>query len=308
MQKRNKKKIIGVAVVACMALVLAGCSGDSAGEKQHETLPFLIALDSANMMLVTPEGLGERAKGKVISGRAYRNFVQMLRLADARESLLDTFHTECATGVRVQLFHDTLSVAELRIADKIGYVGDDVGVWEPERPVVMRKINQFIRHQGVNFRPCAIKDSTTDALESLILENDTAISTPLHEIATGANRARVSWGLSLKCDKPTTTELTKEEFDEFVSLLHAGKESFSGACLCLPYAMIGLYRDSVKVMTLYAIGRNFERMEKREVDFDAAGVWSSADPQSIGAFFDRLKQRVEGCTDMGKHVPRFKAR
>ena len=308
----KNKKIICVAVVACVVVVVAFavfCTrGDSAGERPHETLPFLIALDSANMMLVTPEGLGERAKGKVISGRAYRNFVQMLRLADARESLLDTFHTECATGVRVQLFHDTLSVAELRIADKIGYVGDDVGVWEPERPVVMRKINQFIRHQGVNFRPCAIKDSTTDALESLILENDTAISTPLHEIATGANRARVSWGLSLKCDKPTTTELTKEEFDEFVSLLHAGKESFSGACLCLPYATIGLYRDSVKVMTLYAIGRNFERMEKRELDFHAAGVWSSADPQSIGAFFDRLKQRVEGCTDMGKHVPRFKAR
>ena len=308
MQKRNKKKIIGVAVVACMALVLAGCSGDSAGEKQHETLPFFSVLDSANMMLVTPEGLGERAKGKVISGRAYRNFVQMLRLADARESLLDTFHTECATGVRVQLFHDTLSVAELRIADKIGYVGDDVGVWEPERPVVMRKINQFIRHQGVNFRPCAVKDSTTDALESLILENDTAISTPLHEIAKDADRARVSWGMSLKCDKPTTTELTKDEFDEFVSLLHAGKESFSGGCLCLPYATIGLYSDSVKVMTLFAIGQNFERMGKRELDFHAAGVWSSTDPQSIGAFFNRLKQRVEGCTDVGKHLPRFKAR
>lgn len=308
MQKRNKKKIIGVAVVACMALVLAGCSGDSAGEKRHETEPLLNVLDSANMMLVTPVGLGDRAKGKVISGRTYQNFVQLLRLADAKETLLDTFHTECATGVRIQLFHDTLSVAELRIAEKIGRIGDDIGVWEPDRPIVMRKINQFIRHQGVNFRPCAIKDSTTDALESLILENDTAISTPLHEIATGANRARVSWGLSLKCDKPTTTELTKEEFNEFVSLLHAGKESFSGACLCLPYATIGLYRDSVKVMTLYAIGRNFERMEKRELDFHAAGVWSSTDPQSIGAFFNRLKQRVEGCTDVGKHLPRFKAR
>ena len=56
------------------------------------------------MMLVTPEGLGKHAKGRVVSGRAYQNFVQMLRLADARESLLDTFHTECATGLRVQLF------------------------------------------------------------------------------------------------------------------------------------------------------------------------------------------------------------
>lgn len=311
MQKR-KKKFIGIAVLACVvaAVVFAVlCArGASADEEPHETRPLFDVLDSANMMLVTPEGLGERAKGKVISGRAYQNFVQMLRLADARESLLDTFHTECATGVRVQLFHDTLSVAELRIADKIGYVGEDVGVWEPDRPVVMRKINMFIRHQGINFRPCAVKDSTTDALESLILENDTAISTPLHEIAKDANRARVSWGMSLKCDKPTTTELTKDEFDEFVSLLHAGKESFSGGCLCLPYATIGLYSDSVKVMTLFAIGQNFERMEKRELDFHAAGVWSSTDPQSIGAFFNRLKQRVEGCTDVGKHLPRFKAR
>ena len=312
MQKRNKKKIVCVAVAACVvaAVVFAVlCArGASADEEPHETKPLFDVLDSANMMLVTPVGLGDHAKGKVISGRFYKNFVQLLRQADAKETLLDTFHTECATGVRIQLFRDTLSVAELRVADKIGRVGDDIGVWEPERPVVMRKINQFIRHQGVNFRPCAIKDSTTDALESLILENDTAISTPLHEIATGANRARVSWGLSLKCDKPTTTELTKEEFDEFVSLLHAGKESFSGACLCLPYATIGLYRDSVKVMTLYAIGRNFERMEKRDLDFHAAGVWSSTDPQSIGAFFNRLKQRVEGCTDVGKHLPRFKAR
>ena len=108
------------------------------------------------MMLVTPEGLGKHAKGKVVSGRAYQNFVQMLRLADARESLLDTFHTECATGLRVQLFHDTLSVAELRVAEKIGYVGDDIGVWEPEKPVTMGKVNTFLRNQGINFRPCAI--------------------------------------------------------------------------------------------------------------------------------------------------------
>jgi hypothetical protein len=309
--QKRKKKIVCVAVLACVvavAFLAVLCSRDGGKFAPHETKPLIEVLDSANMMLVTPVGLGDRAKGKVISGRTYQNFVQLLRLADAKETLLDTFHTECATGVRVQFFHDTLSVAELRIAEKIGRIGDDIGVWEPDRPIVMRKINQFIRHQGVNFRPCAIKDSTTDALESLILENDTAISTPLHEIATGANRARVSWGLSLKCDKPTTTELTKEEFNEFVSLLHAGKESFSGACLCLPYATIGLYRDSVKVMTLYAIGRNFERMEKRELDFHAAGVWSSTDPQSIGAFFNRLKQRVEGCTDVGKHLPRFKAR
>jgi hypothetical protein len=300
--KRNNKRFIGIAVAACVvaAVVFAVlCArGASADEEPHETRPLFDVLDSANMMLVTPVGLGEHAKGRVISGRTYQNFVQLLRLADAKETLLDTFHTECATGVRIQLFHDTLSVAELRVADKIGRVGDDIGVWEPEKPATMKKINQFMRNQGVSFRPCAIKDSSTDVsgvLESMILEQDTAIRTPLYEIAKNADRAEISWGLS--CTRPRTTELTEEQLQEFISLLQNTKrESFSGGCLCLPRVTVRMFRDSVEILYLENFGDG-KGLEKHllESDFGAGGFWESSNPQAVKAFFDRLKKQVKDC-------------
>ena len=300
MQKR-KKKIVYVAVLACVvvaAFLAVLCCRDGGEGSPHETKPLIEVLDSANMMLVTPVGLGDRVKGKVISGRLYENFVQLLRLADAKETLLDTFHTECATGLRVQLFHDTLSVAELRIADKIGYVGDDIGVWEPEKPATMKKINQFMRNQGVSFRPCAIKDSSSDVsgvLESMILEQDTAIRTPLYEIAKNANRAEISWGLS--CTRPRTTELTDEQLQEFISLLQNTKrESFSGGCLCLSRATVRMFRDSVEILYLENFGDG-KGLEKHllESDFGAGGFWESSNPQAVKAFFDRLKKQVKDC-------------
>lgn len=320
MQKRNKKKIIGVAVMACMALVLAGCSGDSAGEKRHETLPFFGALDSANMMLVTPVGLGEHAKGKVISGRLYKNFVQLLRQADAEESLLDTFHTECATGVRVQLFHDTLSVAQLRIADKIGYVGDDIGVWEPEKPVTMGKVNAFLRNQGVKFRPCPIGSAEVSedpdfALNGMILDRDTAVGKPLYELLKDADHAIVSFtgivspkfltqkktrkkldDAVAELQKRRNVELDFSQLQELLSLLRTPKrESFSGGCLCISRATISFYSDSVKVFNLHVIGSDYGTLEKHDLlsGFGASGIWESANPQALKAFFERIKAPLE---------------
>ena len=100
---KNKRVICGIAatcVVVAVSLAMF-CERINGDFSRHETLPLIKALDSANTMLVTPEGLGKYAKGKVIDGRTYQNFVQMLRLADAKESLQDTFHTECSTGLRV---------------------------------------------------------------------------------------------------------------------------------------------------------------------------------------------------------------
>ena len=300
MQKR-KKKIVCVAVLACVvvaAFLAVLCCRDGGEGAPHETKPLIEVLDSANMMLVTPVGLGDRVKGKVISGRLYENFVQLLRLADANESLLNVFHTDCATGVRVQLFHDTLSVAELRIAEKIGRVGDDIGVWEPEKPAIMRKINQFIRQQGVNFRACDIKDSATDmqgVLESMILEQDTTIRTPLYEIAKNADRAEISWGLT--CTRPKKTELTAEQLEEFISLLRDTKrESFAGGCLCLSRATVRMFRDSVEILYLKNFGDG-KGLEKHllESDFGAGGFWESSNPQAVKAFFDRLKKQVKDC-------------
>ncbi|WP_290726185.1 hypothetical protein [Fibrobacter sp. UBA2449] len=323
MQKR-KKKFIGIAVAACVvaAVVFAMLCvrGASADEKTHETRPLFDVLDSANMMLVTPVGLGDHAKGKVISGRAYQNFVQLLRLADAKETLLDTFHTECATGVRVQLFHDTLSVAELRVADKIGRVGDDIGVWEPEKPVTMRKVNAFLRNQGVKFRPCPIgsADVSEDpdfALNGMILDRDTAVGKPLYDLLKDSEHAIVSFtGIALpknvtrknkkktidvvaqELQKHGNVELDSSQLQELLSLLRTPKrESFSGGCLCISRATISFYQDSVKTFRLHVIGSDYGTFEKHDLlsGVGASGIWESANPQALKAFFDRIRAPLE---------------
>jgi len=322
--QKRKKKFIGIAVAACVvaAVVFAMLCvrGASADEKTHETRPLFDVLDSANMMLVTPVGLGDHAKGKVISGRAYQNFVQLLRLADAKETLLDTFHTECATGVRVQLFHDTLSVAELRVADKIGRVGDDIGVWEPEKPVTMRKVNAFLRNQGVKFRPCPIgsADVSEDpdfALNGMILDRDTAVGKPLYDLLKDSEHAIVSFtGIALpknvtrknkkktidvvaqELQKHGNVELDSSQLQELLSLLRTPKrESFSGGCLCISRATISFYQDSVKTFRLHVIGSDYGTFEKHDLlsGVGASGIWESANPQALKAFFDRIRAPLE---------------
>lgn len=323
MQKR-KKKFIGIAVAACVvaAVVFAVLCvrGASADEKTHETRPLFDVFDSANMMLVTPVGLGDHAKGKVISGRAYQNFVQLLRLADAKETLLDTFHTECATGVRVQLFHDTLSVAELRIAEKIGRVGDGIGVWEPEKPVTMRKVNAFLRNQGVKFRPCPIGSAEESedpdfALNGMVLDRDTAVGKPLYDLLKDSERAIVSFkGIAMpntitrknkkktidvvaqELQKHGNVELDSSQLQELLSLLRTPKrESFSGGCLCISRAAISFYQDSVNTFRLHVIGSDYGTFEKHDLlsGVGASGIWESANPQALKAFFDRIRAPLE---------------
>jgi hypothetical protein len=295
-------------------------SGGSADEEPHETRPLFDVLDSANMMLVTPVGLGDHAKGKVISGRTYQNFVQLLRLADAKETLLDTFHTECATGVRIQLFHDTLSVAELRVADKIGRVGDDIGVWEPEKPVTMGKVNAFLRNQGVKFRPCPIGSAEVSedpdfALNGMILDHDTAVGKPLYDLLKDSDHAIVSFkGIAMpntitrknkkktidvvaqELQKHGNVELDSSQLQELLSLLRTPKrESFSGGCLCISRATISFYQDSVNTFRLHVIGSDYGTFEKHDLlsGVGASGIWESANPQALKAFFDRIRAPLE---------------
>lgn len=322
--QKRKKKIVCVAVLACVvaAVVFAVlCArGASADEEPHETRPLFDVLDSANMMLVTPVGLGEHAKGKVISGRTYQNFVQLLRLADAKETLLDTFHTECATGVRIQLFHDTLSVAELRIAEKIGRVGDGIGVWEPEKPVTMRKVNAFLRNQGVKFRPCPIGSAEESedpdfALNGMVLDRDTAVGKPLYDLLKDSERAIVSFkGIAMpntitrknkkktidvvaqELQKHGNVELDSSQLQELLSLLRTPKrESFSGGCLCISRAAISFYQDSVNTFRLHVIGSDYGTFEKHDLlsGVGASGIWESANPQALKAFFDRIRAPLE---------------
>ena len=282
-------------------LMLAGCSCDSSGEKRHVTRPLSDVLDSANMMLVTPVGLGDRAKGKVVSGRLYENFVQMLNLADAEESLQDTFRTECAVGLRVELFRDTLSVATLRIAEKIGRTGDDVGAWTPKSAVTMARIVTFFRGQGINFRPCAVgsagqSEDGEDALALLILARDTAVGKPLYEIVKDADRATVGFTRfvahkeDLGKQGPSKVELDSSQLQELISLLREPKkESFAGGCLCLSKANVTFFRDSSVIMSVKVIGNDFGQLEKHPLALESKGIWETADPQKMKDFFDRVR-------------------
>lgn len=314
---KNKKIICG-AGAACIVVagcIAAFCCRGIGNITPHETLPLLETLDSANMMLVTPEGLGDRADGKVVSGRAYRNFVQMLRFVDATESLQDTFKTECTTGLRVQLFRDTLSMAELRIAEKIGYVGNDVGVWQPQDPAVMKKINAFFRSQWVYYRECADGNanatSGSDALNGMILESDTALGMPLVDMLKGVNRVTVykpgfvphselttflkaqkeGKKYEMKKESALYAELDSSQIGELLSLLRESKrESYSGNCLCIPHLTVTLFRDTVAIVKLNAVRKDLSRFEKvqQDMDFARGGFWEPANPQVIEAFVKRL--------------------
>jgi len=298
------------------ALMFVGCSGDSNGEKSHKTEPLLSVLDSANMMYVEPVGLGDRVKGTVVRGRLYRNFVQLLRQADAEESLQDTFKTECPTGLRIKLFRDTTSVGELRIAEKIGRIGDDVGTWAPNNSFTMKKINGFFRNSGLNARPCATPGSEAEnlpehALFGMILEADTAIGTPLQELLRGVNYATLykpgfipssemqSFVRALKEGKKfdvkkedaVNAKLDSNQVQELLSLLsNTKRESYEGHCLCIPHMTISFYRDSRLVLKLNALDKGFGRFEKsqQERDYGKGGFWESADPQALGDFIKRV--------------------
>ena len=310
--KNMLKMLVSCGLLA--ALLLAGCSGDSGSSRPHETKPLIEVLDSANMMLVTPVGLGDRVKGKVISGRLYENFVQMLRLADAEESLQDTFHTECAVGLHIKLFKDTLSVSELRIAEKIGRVGEDVGVWIPKSSVTMARIVTFFRSQGINFRHCYVgsaelSEEGEDALAQLILSSDTAVGKPLYEIVKDADRATVGFTEIIMHEAGTKkskiriplvkqdrnrAELDSSQLQELISLLRKPKrESFAGGCLCLSMANVTFYRDSSVIMSVNVIGKDFGRLEKHPLALESAGIWDAADPQAMKAFFNRIKPQKE---------------
>lgn len=319
---KNKKTIVGgvlaACVVAAVCLVVILCRGNFT-LAPHETRPLVDVLDSANMVLVVPEGLGDRAKGKVVSGRAYQNLVQLLRLAEADESLQDTFKTDCATGFRMELFRDTLPVAKLRVAEMIGRIGEDVGVWKPKNLVTMRKINAFMWNQGVGFRACAIRgmtDSPEYIFDGLILEADTAIGAPLYEALKDANRATIfkptfipqseinlfvkslNSGEKVKIKKETelTAELDSSQVREFLSLLqNTKKESYAGHCLCKSYMTVTFYRDTMAIMKLDAISHDFSRFEKNQLekDFGKGGTWEPADIKAVESFFARVKQQKE---------------
>lgn len=150
--RKSLKIVIVLLVVAVVAaaLLLNFENRDGAVGAKREPLPLFVAADSADFMVAYAEGLGDARPERTVDGRLYRNFVQLLRTDRMRESLQDTFTTECKTGVRLALFKDTTLVEEFLLAERIGREGVP-GIWTPRR---YGKINKFLEDAGVHFKPC----------------------------------------------------------------------------------------------------------------------------------------------------------
>ena len=118
---------------------------------------------------------------------------------------------------------------------------------------------------------------------------------PLYEIVKDADRATVGFTRFIAhksdFDKPrkNKVELDSSQLQELISLLREPKsESFAGGCLCLSKANVTFYRDSSVIMSVKVIGNDFGQLEKHPLDLESNGMWVSAHPEKIKAFFERL--------------------
>jgi hypothetical protein len=96
--------------------------------------------------------------------------------------------------------------------------------------------------------------------------------------------------------KHGNVELDSSQLQELLSLLRTPKrESFSGGCLCISRATISFYQDSVKTFRLHVIGSDYGTFEKHDLlsGVGASGIWESANPQALKAFFDRIRAPLE---------------
>lgn len=128
----------------------------SAGEKS-----LLGVTDRANMVMVASVGLGREERRKVISGRLYQNFVQLLKTNGVMDDKL-TFSDDCNTGARLEFYRDTVLVGEYRLTDRIGKDSSD-GVWLPRR---ISKVYKFLRDQGAQLMPCGNDRESATAMDS----------------------------------------------------------------------------------------------------------------------------------------------
>lgn len=123
----------------------------------------------ANMVMIAGVGLGKTERRKVVSGRLYRNFVQLLKTNGEMDDA-KTFTADCKVGARLEFYRDTILLGEFRLTNFLGQEGS-LGVWKPlhstgDRFVPtdensgfwkrrrMAKIYKFLRDNGVQFSRC----------------------------------------------------------------------------------------------------------------------------------------------------------
>lgn len=166
-----KKILIVVAflIVAGLAWFLLYSKGtldyrtlEPADSQETESTLFTVA-DDANMVMVASVGLGNQERRKVISGRLYRNFVQLLKTNGVMDDGLN-FSEDCNTGARLEFYSDTVLMGEFRLTDRIGK-DSAAGVWLPRR---ISKVYKFLRDQGAQLVACGDNHANVgDLLENM---------------------------------------------------------------------------------------------------------------------------------------------
>lgn len=153
-----------VAVVLVLVLGVSLYQFISSREKgiAPQKLSFPEALEKADRMEVTAAGLGKIERSKIIDGRLYQNFVQILRVGLLYEHPQDTLESDCKEGAYITLYRGADSLDRFRFTTAFNREGS-VGYWSTPR---LHKINKFLKDVGVPFRGCKIEsDMVTEKSE-----------------------------------------------------------------------------------------------------------------------------------------------
>lgn len=343
-------KLILAFVLAALLGIAAFCLLMGSREKVSESqkLNFAEILESADHMEVTAVGLGKIERSKVIDGRLYKNFVQLLRVHHFREVLPDSSKSECQTGARITLYKDTVALGVYRLTTFLDRVDAS------ERFVLhLPKVNKFLRDVGVPFRSCKAEyveaagsiekprvltvpkfrkrhgkrevdstdvqqyetdedyriyviddsvkkqvDVTMELMDELIFPVDTAIGTPLYELAMKSDRAEIVFYCKDACKgethkDPRKVVLDSTTFDAYRELLkNPTFETFAGNHLPRAAAVITLFKDSAEIVELWAYGHGFGNMDKhqRGENFEQGGAWYTNEPAELDALLMPLKE------------------
>lgn len=142
--------IITAALVCFFTLAKKGSEGSAQESTQpSQNLSLYAVADNANMVRATSVGLGKKERHRVISGRLYQNFVQLLK-TNGRLNEKNVFTDDCKEGLVLEFYRDTVLLGNFRMTSRIGR--DSVaGVWETRH---MAKVNKFLKDQAIQFVAC----------------------------------------------------------------------------------------------------------------------------------------------------------
>ncbi len=334
-------------LLGCIAYGIFFCNREK--EPAPQKLNFAEAIELADRMEVAAVGLGKIERSKMIEGRLYKNFVQLLRVNHYREVAPDSIQPGCQTGARITLYRDTVALGVYRMTTQLDRVDAS------ERVVLhkLSKVNKFLRDVGVPFRSCKAEyveaagsiekprvltvpkfrkrhgkrevdssdvqqyetdedyrvyviddsvkkqvDVTMELMDELIFPADTAIGTPLYELAMKSDRAEIVFYCKDACKGETHKDsrkvvLDSTTFDAYRKLLkNPTIETFAGNHLPRAAAVITLFKDSAEIVELWAYGHGFGNMDKhqRGENFEQGGAWYTNEPAELDALLMPLKE------------------